>query len=316
MNINSLHRLNINNSEQWVLVRGKNNEAPLIVQAQAGPGLPMISEANSMNRLLHWEDDFLVAYWDQRACGKSFNNNIAPESVNIRQMTDDLLSVVEQLLEKYNKENAVLIGYSIGATISLLAASKQGSLFSNLFLVGMDIDVSAANKHILEFARKKAIEKNKPGMLKQIEELEKTPIETDKLFQKRAKIITNLGGMLVKSNYNQLLFSTIKNMLSCKYYSFSDMLRTIKAMSFCQNAILPEMNKLNLFNAKVDINIPVHFMQGLQDAVAPVEIAEKYFNFLSVQDKTMTYFDNSAHMPHLEEPEKFYELIKNQAQKF
>ena len=313
MNINSLDRLSINNSEQWVLVRGKNHEAPLIVQAQAGPGLPMIPEANSMNRLLHWENDFLVAYWDQRACGKSFNNNIAPESVNITQMTDDLISVTEQLLEKYNKEKAILIGYSIGATISLLAASKQSSLFSSLFLVGMDIDVAAANKYALAFARKKAMEKNKPGLFKQIEALVQNPIETDKLFQKRAKIITDLGGMLVKSNYNQLLFSTLRNMLSCKYYSFMDILGTIKAMSFCQNAILPEMNKLNLFDTQVGIHIPVHFIQGLQDAIAPVEITERYFNFLSVQDKTFTCFDNSAHMPHLEEPVKFYDLIKKSA---
>ena len=41
-----LEKININNSSQWVLVRGKNIDAPLLIHVQQGPGLPMISEAN------------------------------------------------------------------------------------------------------------------------------------------------------------------------------------------------------------------------------------------------------------------------------
>jgi pimeloyl-ACP methyl ester carboxylesterase len=316
MNINQLEKLNINNSQQWVLVRGKNPEAPLIIQVQAGPGLPMIPEAASMNRLLHWEDDYLVAYWDQRGCGKSFDKNINPKSINILQMTDDLIAVTEQLLKKYNKTKAVVIGYSIGATVALFAAAKKSALFDNAFLVGLDIDVARANKYAIEFARNKATEKQKMGLLKQIKSLENIPIETDKLFQKRTKIITDLGGILLKINYNQLFFSTVKNMLFCKQYSFSDILKTIQGMSFCQNALLPEINRLNLFENPIEINIPLHFLQGRHDGVAPMEIAEKYFDFLSAKDKTFTVFDNSAHMPHLEEPQKFYNLINEKRNEF
>jgi pimeloyl-ACP methyl ester carboxylesterase len=308
--INFLKKLNINHSEQWALVKGKNHEAPLIIQVQAGPGLPMISEAASINSLLHWEENYLVAYWDQRACGKSFHKNIDPKSINLSQMTDDLISVTKHLLKKDNKEKAILIGYSIGATIALLAAAKQSSLFYNVFLVGIDIDVAYASKYALEFARNKATEKQQASLLKQIAALENSAIETGKLFQKRAKIITDLGGMLLKKNYNQLLFSTIGNILFCKHYSLSDIVKTIRGMSFCQNALLPEMNKLNLFEKQIEVNIPVHFVQGRHDGIAPLAMAKKYFDFLSAKDKTFTCFDNSAHLPHLEEPEKFYDLIK------
>jgi pimeloyl-ACP methyl ester carboxylesterase len=316
VNIHSLEKLNINHSEQWVLVSGKNHESPLIIQVQAGPGLPMIPEAAPMNRLLRWEENYLVAYWDGRACGKSFHKNINPQSINISQMTDDVISLTEHLLKKYNKEKAVLVGYSIGATISLLAAAKQSALFYNVFLVGIDIDIAGANTYALQFARKKAAEKNKTNLSEQIEKLEKTSVETAKLFQKRAKIITNLGGILLKTNYNQLLFQTLKNMLFCRHYSLQDILKTIQGMSFCQNALLPEMNQLNLFEKQLEINIPIHFVQGRHDAVAPMEIAEKYFDFLPAKDKTFTCFDNSAHMPHLEEPKKFYDLIKDKQHEF
>ena len=310
MNINSLDRLSINNSEQWVLVRGKNHEAPLIVQAQAGPGLPMIPEANSMNRLLHWENDFLVAYWDQRACGKSFNNNITPESVNITQMTDDLISITEQLLEKYNKEKAILIGYSIGATISLMAASKNSKLFSQLFLVSTDIDITQANKYAIEFAIKKAEKNNKPKLLRQANDLQNIEISTDKLFQQRAKLLSNLGGMMSGKNYTDILRSTIFNMLTSKAYRLNDIPKTINGMSFCQNALLAELNTLDLFKQVKEVDCPVHFMHGTQSGIAPYQLAIDYYDYLKSPCKMFTTFEHSAHMLQYDEPEKFASVIR------
>jgi hypothetical protein len=47
--------------------RGKSADAPLLIHVQAGPGLPMIPEAYTMEKQLHLENNFLVAYRDQRA---------------------------------------------------------------------------------------------------------------------------------------------------------------------------------------------------------------------------------------------------------
>jgi predicted alpha/beta-fold hydrolase len=159
MIINDLVKMNINNSEQWVLVRGTNSEKPLIIHVQAGPGLPMIPEANCMEKTLRLEDDFLVAYWDQRGCGKSCNKSIDPKTINFAQMADDIISCVKHLLNRYKKDSTLLIGYSIGATASLMAASQESSLFGHLFLVSIDIDIPTANKCIIEFATTKAKEK-------------------------------------------------------------------------------------------------------------------------------------------------------------
>ena len=83
-----------------------------------------------MEKRLHLEDNFLVAYWDQRGCGKSFSKDILPETINLAQMADDLIACTKYLLKKYNKDKAVIVGYSIGATISLMAAAKDSSIFS------------------------------------------------------------------------------------------------------------------------------------------------------------------------------------------
>ena len=309
MEINTLEKLKINNSEQWVLVRGKNANAPLILHVQAGPGMPIIPEADTMEKLLHLENNYLVAYWDQRGCGKSFNKNIDPKTISFSQLTDDVIQCTKYLLKKYNKDKAILIGYSIGATISLMAAIRDTEIFSQLFLVGIDIDIPTANKYALEFAMAKAKEKNNSKLIKKVIELEQKPIIETKIFQERAKLLTNLGGIKTGSNYNQLLISTIKNMLFSKSYSFKDIPNTIKGMELCQNALLPELDTLNLFDKIKSFQVPVHFIQGKLDGIAPYQTAVAFYDYLQAGTKSFSAFENSAHMPQYEEPEKFVKLL-------
>jgi pimeloyl-ACP methyl ester carboxylesterase len=311
MRINTLEKVMINDSDQWVLVRGKSSEAPLIIHVQAGPGFPMIPEAHAMEKNLHLENDYLVAYWDQRACGKSFTKETDPKTINFSQLTDDVISCSKYLLKKYQKLKAIIIGYSMGATLGLMAASKDKSLFDRLFLVGMDIDLPTANKYAIEFAMSKANEKNKGVLLKQAIDLYKIPINKAKQFQKRAKLLTNLGGVKRGTSYNQLLMATISNMISSKAYRLSDIPKAIKGMEFCQNALLEEFNTVNLFQRIEGVDVPVHFIQGKQDGVAPYQTAVEYYKYLHAATKTFTGFDNSAHMPHYDEPEKFARLLRD-----
>jgi pimeloyl-ACP methyl ester carboxylesterase len=313
MTINSLEKVTINDSRQWLLVCGKSPKAPLVIHVQAGPGLPIIPEAKAMEKLMHLENNYLVAYWDQRACGKSFNKNIDAKTINLSQLTDDVISCTKYLLGKYNKEKAIVIGYSTGASLSLMAAAKDSQIFDCLFLVGIDIDIPTANNYAHEFLMSKLNDNKK--LLKQALALDKEPITNTKLFQKRAKLLTDSGGIKTGSSYNQLLIATISNILTCKAYRLSDIPKIIKGMEFCQNALLAELNFLNLFDKIKSIDVPVHFIQGRQDGIAPYQTAYKYYDFLRADKKTFTSFDNSAHMPHYEESEKFAQLIKETTNK-
>ena len=309
MSVNFLEKININNSNQWVLIRGKNIDAPLLIHVQAGPGLPMISEANEMEKHLHLEDKFLVAYWDQRGCGKSFSKNISAETINLTQMADDIIACTKYLLKKYNKSNAVIIGYSIGATTSLMAAAKEDNIFSAIFAAGIDLDIPYANQYALDFAMVKAVARNNKKLILKINELKSQPIVETKRFQQRAEILTNLGGIKAGSSYNKLLLSTVKNILFSRYYGIGGLIKTMKGMAFCQNALIPELNNFNLFRSVTKVSVPVHFIQGALDGIAAPVKGKEYYEQLQAVNKTYTVFENSAHMPQIEESEKFSNLI-------
>jgi pimeloyl-ACP methyl ester carboxylesterase len=314
MAINNLEAVEINDSKQWILIRGKSTEAPLILHIQAGPGLPMIPEAHAMEKNLHLENEYLVAYWDQRACGKSFNKNTDPKTINFSQLTDDVICCTRYLLRKYQKDKAIIAGYSQGATLALMAASKNKTIFDRLLLAGTDIDLPTANKYAIEYAMTKATERNKGSFLRQAINLNAIPVTNAKLFQQRAKLLTNLGGIKRDTSYNRLVIGTIVKMLSSKAYRLSDIPKTIKGMEFCQDALLSEFNTLNLFQKISTIDVPVHFIHGRHDAIAPYETAKKYYAYLRADKKTFTSFDHSAHTPHYDEPEKFSKLLRDMIQ--
>lgn len=313
MFVSNLEKININGSWQWILARGQENK-PLLLHVQAGPGLPMISEAHMLEKVLDLEKDFLVVYWDQRACGKSFDAQEDPQNLSLNQLCDDVLACVRYLVHRYGQSKVTVVGYSIGASLALMAAAQDHSLFHSLFLVGMDIDLPKANVHMMEMAHEKAVTLHHKKWLKTIDELKSKGVGDAKSFQKRAQLMTDLGGIKTQTNYNQLLWSSIRNMLFTKAYTWSDMFKTIKGMTFCQNALLAELNVLDLFQMIASVEVPVHFVQGRLDGVAPHDIALEYFKFLKATKKTFTAFDHSAHMPHMEEPQKFAELLRESLQ--
>src|SRR5262249_11237502 len=142
-------------------------------------------------------------------------------------------------------------------------------------------------------------------------DLHKVPVNNAKQFQKRAKLLTNLGGIKRTSSYNQLLILTISNMIFSKAYRLSDIPKMIKGMEFCQDALLAEFNTLNLFHTIERVDVPVHFAHGKHDAISPYQTAIKYYEYLRADEKTFTGFDHSAHVPHYDEPEKFSKLLRD-----
>ncbi len=312
MPVDTLEKVTINGSAQWILARGKSVDAPLLLHVQAGPGLPIIPEAGAMERMLHLEDQYLVVYWDQRGCGKSFSNRIDPATITLTQLADDIIACTGHLLKRFSKKDVVIVGYSLGATTSLMAAARRPEFFSKVFAVGVDVDIPAANIHAIEFGIAQARKENNMKSVGRLEALRSVPIVDAKRFQQRARLLTDLGGITRRKNYLGLVISTVKNMLFSTSYSLSDIVKTMKGMEFCQNALLHEVDNLNLFSLITEINAPVHFVHGRLDGVSPFDVAHSFFLRLRAKQKEFTAFDDSAHMPHYDEPERFAALLHRQ----
>jgi len=308
MEIDRREPVQLGGSTQWIRIRAANARNPLLLLVQMGPGLPMINEARTFGRLLSLENDFTVVYWDQRGCGRSLRATDATRDLSVQAMVGDTERLAAMLCDRFGTP-AIVTGFSMGATVAALATARRPDLVAALVTVGMDIDGPAAEKHAYQFALTTAHARNDRKAIRQLEAIGPPPhLDPDK-FMTRARWAFNFGGVRTGYTYASMNRSLLVSLLRSADYSLADAVRTIRGVTAVQGALLPELATLDLAQALTRLDTPIVMVQGRHDQVAPPSAAERYAELLEAPSKQLVWFEHSAHMPHLEEPARFRELL-------
>jgi pimeloyl-ACP methyl ester carboxylesterase len=71
------------------------------------------------------------------------------------------------------------------------------------------------------------------------------------------------------------------------------------------------LERIVLLQQATQVDVPVCSFQGRYDYSTPGEVVERYFEMLRAPQKTLVWFEESAHFPQWEEPQRFTdELLK------
>ena len=308
MEIDLREPVRLGESTQWIRIRGANARNPLLLLVQMGPGLPMLSEVRTFDRALSLEDDFTVVYWDQRGCGRSLRSADATRDLSIETMVSDTERLLAMLCDRFDRP-AVVAGFSMGATIAARAAARRPDLVATLVAVGMDIDGPAADNSAYEFALTTAHARKNRRAIRQLKAIGPPPHLEPEQFATRARWAANFGGVRTGHTYNSMARGLLASLLRSPDYSLADAVRAIRGITATQAALLPELAALDLTDTLTRLHSPIVMVQGRHDRIAPAASAERYAELLQAPGKQLVWFEHSAHMPHLEEPERFRELL-------
>jgi len=308
--ISRLEKIRLGGTEQWIRIQGKDTSNPVLLLIQQGPGLPMLNEAADGNKLWHLEDDFVVVYWDQRACGKSFSTAIPPESMTLDQLMTDTHELMQALTQRFQVAQLYVTGFSFGGTIAALVAARHPELIRALVCVNLDVKFDVAERVAYDFALEQATRLGNKRAVRELRRIGLPPHLDSKTFSTRVKWVTNFGGVNRQESYTRLLLKTLRQLVLSRDYTLFDIVRTLRGMSFVQDQLLPKLATLNLFEQLPRLDVPVFLLQGRHDYVAPVSSAEQFYQMLQApQGKQLVWFDESAHTPQYEEPGKFREVL-------
>src|SRR3954447_15828849 len=143
--IDRFESIRLGGTKQWMRIRGKDTTNPILLLIQQGPGLPMVNEAADDDKLWHLEDEFVVVYWDQRACGKSFRRTIPPLSMTVEQLIADTTELIQALTQQFGVAQLYVAGFSFGGTIAALTAARHPELVRALVCVDLDVQPEVAD---------------------------------------------------------------------------------------------------------------------------------------------------------------------------
>jgi pimeloyl-ACP methyl ester carboxylesterase len=305
--IDSLEKVTLGGLEQWILIRGWDKSAPVMLFLHGGPGGGDIAMGRHFHTRL--ERSFVVVRWDQRGAGKSYNSDIPPESMTIEQFVSDTLELVEILRKRFDVTKIYLVGHSWGSELGCLTVAQRPEVFHAFVGVGQLVEFNENERISYEFALAKANELNNQQAISELENIGPPPHGIEKLMIQR-KWLDKFGGVF----YSDTTFSDLwKIGITSPDCSLFDGYRYFRGQFFSlENMWEDDVSKINLFELAPKIEVPIYFFIGRHDYNTPFEIAVKYYESLEAPNgKQLIWFENSAHMVPIDEPDKFCDILIN-----
>lgn len=302
------HTVNIGGIDQKILLIGYDTSKPLILYLH-GHGMPMSLFAHEIysdeNSQLH--KDYMVAYWDQRGSGRTYSKKTDPKTMTIDQFVTDAYEVVQFLKKEYNREKIYLIGSSWGSIIGMKLIKEHPEDFIAFASEGQAANYAASISDLHNYAKENAENDQNKKAIKQLNKLTIPTKDTP------AKEIMNFNDVSNKWAVHYLLqeypgvdlIEVFKaSMKTSPYYrKFSEKMNLLKGMRFTQYHTLNELMETNLTNEIQSVDIPVYFLIGKYDFLTPG--SKIFFDQLKAPDKEFILFENSGHVPSLDESEKY-----------
>jgi pimeloyl-ACP methyl ester carboxylesterase len=297
---------------QGMFIRSKNINHPVLLYVHGGPGFPNYFLIERYNPGL--EDYFTVCYWEQRGGGLSYNAEVTTGSMTLEQLATDAVEVTNYLRERFNKEKIYILAHSGGTPIALAALSIAPGNFHAYIAMAQITTQDTSEKIAWEYILKNYMEKNDQ---RSVNEMKKFKVETD------SGILLFHNSVIRDNAMHEMGIGTMRNMKSvfrdvfipvwtCRAYTVSEKLKIWKSkLLFLPKTNLKREILTTDFSALFPrIDVPVYFMSGKYDLTVNVELSREYYKCLYAPLKGFYTFENSAHSPLFEEPERFRKILE------
>lgn len=326
-NIDQEIMVDVPESQLYARVRG-NAEKPLIINLHGGPGGYSGIDIKLMGPAL--ENTFLIAYLDQRGCGKSLASPDASR-LNVKQYVEDLDIVVDSLMSRYNKKSINLMGTSWGGMYGFLYMLSHQEKVKSYACIDGKVNSHYQNLSLIDFEMKKAQEIldtiNSSSKRTELEFImrELRRIKSSDFANFHSDVNWMKHEVPPKLGFNAYFVDT------SKIISFNDVLQDSVLMDLMQytkeeyaqvgekaeivNRAFrnnPDYNNINIESDLVKIKTPTAVIQGDQDYVVGTEHATLIYNALSslsLENKELHILPNTGHCPAIESPEKLADIL-------
>jgi len=311
--IASLEKVKLGGVEQWLLIRGQDTSNPVLLFLHGGPGSPEMPLQHHFGCGL--EEYFVVVHWDQRGAGKSYHVRIPEETMNIEQFISDAHELVELLRKRFGAEKIYVIGHSWGTVVGTLLVQRYPELFYAYLGIGQCVDLQRNEVLSYQFVLSEARRRGNLKAERQLEKIGPPPYANLRELGTQRKWLTRFGGGITREGKYRPL---IKIAIDAPEYTPADFVKYLYGNYYGSKHMEDEVMTINFLEQAPRLLVPVYFFEGRYDYNTPWELVQEYYEKLDApQGKHLVWFENSAHSPNMEEPEKFLEeMVKVQNETF
>lgn len=302
--INRLEQIELGGSPQWILARGQNPGNPVLLYLHGGPGFAMMPYARVYSAEL--EKHFIVVHWDQRGSGKSLEAGRDPATMKLERFLSDTHELIAWLKTTFHKKKIFLLGHSWGSILGLQTALRYPEDLFGYIGMGQVVDMEEGDKISYQFTLDNATNARDKEAIAALTKIGPPPYRGG--FQSvyiQHMYLGKYGGFLRNLKWSDL--ESIRQ--SSPHYNDADQKTYLAGFGRSGTLLFDELMSIHFLREPLTLQVPVVFFAGRYDFGTPSVLAEKLLDKIVAPQKRIQWFEDSSHLPNLDEPVRFQEEL-------
>ena len=310
--------LDINGTRLGMVIKGAKAENPVLLVMGGGPGIPeYLLEAEYPTDI---DKYFTVCYPCYRGTALSYDPELPEVTMTVDQMVDDAVCITDYLRERFGKEKIYLMSHSFGTEVALPLASKYPEKYEAYIGMSMVTDQERSEKKAFTYMLEWYKNEGNKSMTEELEQyadlftdeavLDMSNERLHAYFAKtrdKAMHETGVGTCHdMKSVITDIFFASLR----MTEFTPTERINIWRGKIFASNTkTSSEDYAYNAFDVVDRLEIPFYVFAGKYDMTTDYSMQREYFKSVSAETKGFYTFEDSAHSPLFEEPEKAAEIL-------
>ena len=304
----------INGVKQGTFIKGKNINNQVLLFVHGGPLMPEYFLNDKYPTGL--EEYFTICWWEQPGVGLSYSSDISKEDLTLNAIIEDTIVVTNFLREKFDKDKIYLLGHSWGSFVAIQAAYIRPELYNAYIGMGQITNQKESEKIAYKYM---IDEYSKLGNKKMVNKLKEYSIDTSdeeliKYFKSSLRdIAMHQLGIGTTHDMHSVFTGIFIPVMKCRGYTLEEKINIWRGKAYVRNNtnLINEYLFVDIPSMISELEVPCYFISGEYDYTVSWELVEDYYKDLKAPHKGFYLFENSAHSPMFEEPEKFIDIMVN-----
>ena len=299
--------VNINGQEQGMFIKSKDSTNPILLHLHGG----MPEYFLTQNYPIRLEDHFTVVWWEQRGAGLSYSSALSPATMSAEQFISDVFEVTDYLRRRFGKEKIYLMAHSGGTFIGIQAVARRPQLYFAYIGVAQISRQLKSEALAYDYMLRQFKANGNTSMARR---LEAAPVSLtggvpEAYLSVRDDAMHSLG-VGTTHDMRSVLSGIFLPSLRFQEYTLVEKVNLWRGkLRSGVGSLWNEIIATDLTKTVTELGLPVYFFHGIHDYTVSYHEAKSYFHEVRAPKKGFYTFDQSAHSPIFEEPERTLTIL-------
>ena len=306
--IASLEKVNVNGTEQWITIRGRDTRNPVLLNlGMGGPGGGGFATRSQFEPL---EQHFTVVSWDEPGTGKSIGA-VPLDQLTRQRFVEDGRALTELLRQRFDQQRIYLYGVSWSSIVGIWLIQQYPQLYHAFVSSGQMVNTTENDKLgyqlALDYSRQRADKRTVAKLLAN----GPPPYQGPNVVFRYLTYIDVLNDYMGSPRYAQIV-PLIP--FFAPEYGLVDKVNHTRGLINSFNVVYPQLADLDFAEQATKLQVPVYFFVGRNDVNAMASLVEDYYDGLSAPHKELIWLEG-GHGLGSADPTQFVDVMVNQVRK-